>query len=409
MSHLLALGGVACTTKTTILNKLAKHHNIVVHLNDYKELHDKYNFDHRVGGILFSALRIKNDCMHANDYDNVHVFDRHPMESLVYATMHNGIDDESTLETFNVCKRMGLFDNWNFVLLTPASNSEMEIVKMMKRRDNKIDKYTIDYVTEQYRKFQLWRTVTKAETIAVDLRADIGLQQDRIVARIVNKIFRDWMCFPDKMYRLAFKLPLLHNKIAAFNFEGTLICSEYVVAYTTTTTNADNEDIVAAIANIDVNDKAIANTNNFAADNFSSASTGAATAVDCVSWRIKYTDIRSKFVRLLKEKYTIVIMANEAGSVAHTREKIEKFCKAINVPMFAVFSTPDNRKYKKPNVGLMEHFALQQKLNLAASFYCGNDSDGVLNCDYKFAKNCNVNFIYDFEMFDHESAYETFV
>ncbi|QWO71640.1 NRK1 [Orgyia pseudotsugata single capsid nuclopolyhedrovirus] len=368
MSQMLALGGVACTTKTSILKRLQLLHSeeFVVHLHDYKELNDKYNFDARTGGILFAAYRTGDAAAYRRDYKRVHVFDRQPMEALVYATVHQDVDNADALRMFNTCKSMGLCDGWTNVLLEPVDGTEELVAEQMRARDNKLDVYSAEYVVKQKNKFRLWRTVVDGDALTVDWRANLNAQQDSIVAAVRSKL-EIWQIVNGDNGTIdvaiyAHRLPLLTNKIAGFDLNGTLIETK----------------------------------------------SGGVFAMNDNDWKLKYTNTTNKLTELLDADYTIVVMTNEQGITKNTnltalssafKKKIETLCRTIDLPMFVVASC--RTKYRKPRTGLFECVRKKQPmLNVEKSFYCGNNADGT-NCnDLQFAENCGIKFYYDYKYFN---------
>jgi DNA 3'-phosphatase len=363
MSHLVSLGGVACTTKTTILKRINEMYNknIIVHLEDYKELNDKYQFDRRVGSLLYAGYRCKNNEQYKYDFDNVHIFDRQPMESLIYATIKDNINETDSLNIFESSRKMDFHSNWISFILTTAENTENILVKKMKKRDNKLDDYTVHYVKEQNKKYKLWNRVFKDEEIVIDWRQDIIQQQNNIIKAIDNKIFHNWHHNDNGLLIYDYKIPLIRNKIAGFDLDGTLICTK----------------------------------------------SGNASSKTHSDWKLKYLDIREKFVELLKNDYCIVIMTNElglSGNLANLKRRIENVCKEINVPMLVLISTTMN-KYRKPCTGMFEYLQQnrQQHIDIKNTFYCGDNANGTFNTDSVFAKGLGIKFYYDFDYFSMES------
>ncbi|AWW14455.1 nrk-1 [Hyposidra talaca nucleopolyhedrovirus] len=360
MSYLLAIGGVACTTKTTILSKLKNSvYNIVVHLDDYKELHDRFQFDPSAGELLFASYRMKKDMVHAKDYDHVHVFDRHPLESLVYHSIHRQLDDKTAMSTFESSYRMGLHDGWQSLLLKPEENTDAIVKKRMKMRDNGLDTYSIEYVQMQKRRFDAWRAAIGCDVFVIDWRENMDAQQDQLVETIRSKIYK-WQFHHGGLVTYSHRLPMFKNKIAAFDLNGTLITPR----------------------------------------------SGGAFAESTSDWRLKYANIRKKFLQLLRDNFSIVIMANRIGlnetNLHDYKNQIEGVCKEINLPMHVLIAIQTNN-YRRPNTGMFEYLIKQQALiDFDSSFYCGDNLHGNNNTDSQFAKNCGLKFYYDFDFFDAE-------
>ncbi|ABI35797.1 nicotinamide riboside kinase 1 [Ectropis obliqua nucleopolyhedrovirus] len=355
MSHLLALGGVACTTKTTILKNLQKYDdNIVVHLDDYKELNDKFDFDCRVGSLLFAAYRSKNDIVHLKDYKNVHIFDRQPMEALIYVAINQNMSDEDAIKMYETCVAMGLCDNWLSLLLKPIEHSFDRLVKMMKKRNNNLDVCTREYVTNQNHQFYLWQNATHWPNRVINCRENIDAQQESIVNTLLGMIY-EWCDHHNGFIEYKYKLPIIKNKIAIFNLENTLICTK---------------------------SRAVQQQNE-------------------TDWQLKYTTIHDTFVNLLDNDYSIFIMTNQMNTknLSQLKQKIKLICKTIQLPLTVYISTQFNN-YRKPRTGMFEHLMVKQPfVDFTNSFYCGDNLNGLTNADSLFAKNCNLKFYYDFNFF----------
>ncbi|AIU41333.1 nrk1 [Sucra jujuba nucleopolyhedrovirus] len=352
MSYMLAIGGVACTTKTTILKKMENLNGVVVHLVDFKELHDKFKFDTRIGEVLYPAYRIKHFDRCSKDYENVHVFDRHPMESLVYASMRNGLTDEEALHSFEDCQEMGLDEGWKSILLMPERNTENVLTKMMKLRDNKLDTYSNEYVLMQKKRFKMWKNVMNCDEIVMDWKGDITAQQNAIINTITSRLYK-WSHPNDGFYTYSYRMPVLKHKVAGFDLNGTLIES-----------------------------------------------------VDCFcnsnEWQLKYSTTRTKLIKLLDKDYTIVVFVNYLLTDKNSemlKQKIERVCKTINLPLFVYIAVGINN-YRKPNTKMFEHILSSRPLlDLSKSFYCGDNSNGTNNVDSSFASNCKLKFYYDCDFF----------
>ncbi|ABY65824.1 nicotinamide riboside kinase 1 [Orgyia leucostigma nucleopolyhedrovirus] len=357
MSQMIALGGVACTTKTTILKKLKslKLDDIEVHLHDYKELNDLYNFDPRTGGMLFAAYRTGDAAAYRRDYKRVHVFDRQPMEALVYAAIHHNLNDSESLCAFLKCKKMGLCDGWVSVVLEPADGTEEIVVEKMRQRDNKLDVYSTQYVIDQKNKFNQWRDVVGGDKFTVDWRVNVVAQQDAIVAAIRSKLSM-WREMGDGVLLYGYRLPLLTHKIAAFDLSGVIVVTK----------------------------------------------SGETFSQNSFDWKIKHENLIDRFTELLDDDYTIIIMTDEASAYktvnASFKRKIETVCRRIGLPVLAAVSC--SFKCRKPNSGLFERVrSMQPLIDLNQSFYCGGDDDDKSSRGVQFAANCGIKFYNDVSFF----------
>nr|QGX02317.1 pnk [Mamestra configurata nucleopolyhedrovirus A] len=359
MSYNLALGGVACTTKTTILKKLGKREGITVHFTDYKELHDKYQFDHRVGSLLYAAHRFK-DYERLNGMNcGVHVFDRHPMEALVYETANKNISLDDTETIMRQCVDMGFMQHWKCLVIRIKPHTESHIVRMMRKRNNGIDRVDATYVTEQNARFGVFAKVVGADEYDIDCSGNIGEQQGEI-ERYIMSLINKWHVVDDSLYVYERRLPIVKPKIAAFDLDGTLIETK----------------------------------------------SGNIFPIDAHDWQWKYANVGHMLLQLLMDEYTIVIITNQLGvSTGKLKEKemrtrIESVCELLAIPMIVMAATKAD-KYRKPCSGAMQYLLTRQpNINVAESFFCGDNVCGTCKNDSDFAKACNMKFVYDHEFFD---------
>ncbi|AXS67767.1 Nrk1 [Cryptophlebia peltastica nucleopolyhedrovirus] len=338
MSYLFALGGVACTTKTTILKRLEDRiPHARVHLEDYKELHDKYNYPSNVGGMLFAAYRSKSAETYKRDHSRFHIFDRQPMEALVYSAVFQDMPEQESEQAFEICKNMGLCDGWKSLILRVKQGSENEIVKMMKKRNNGLDIHEADYVTKQNEKFDCWRRVMNYDEIIVDTKVSLDEQQEEIINYILKIIFRWEITNSLSIYH--HRLPILKNKVAIFDL---------------------NETIMLKVNN---------------------------------NWQFKYDNIVYKFTNLINQDFTIVLVSNFSKD-----REIEDVCKQIAVPMFVMMS--HTIQYKLPSTGFFEKLLqMNPSIDCKNSFFCGDNHNGTTNKDTVFAHACGIKFKYENDMF----------
>ncbi|AGR56854.1 nrk1 [Hemileuca sp. nucleopolyhedrovirus] len=368
MSHLLALGGVACTTKTTLLKKLKTFNNVVVHLDDLKEIHNRYNFDRRIGELLFAAYRTKDTGSYMRDYKNVHIFDRQPVESVVYSVIYQKMTDDESLKAIEVCKKMGLCDNWMSFVFVPADNSQDTLLLKMKQRANQLDMETIEYIEQQTKYFHIWSNVMGFEEITVDWNADINEQQNKILQTIHETIYKWTDDYADSgLYMYSFKIPIIKNKIAGFDLDGTLI-------------DAIEKDI-------EVGDTAVRD------------------------WKLKYSDIEERFVKLLDDDFTLVVMCdlsaayNDKLLVTDFKKKIEEVCSEIGLPMIVIVATKHEDDDRKLMTKMFDHLKKISSgaIDLDRSFFCGNSNDGAFYNDLQFAKDYGIKFIHDSDFFKQKT------
>ncbi|AGC36320.1 hypothetical protein TF1A_00106 [Chrysodeixis chalcites SNPV TF1-A] len=337
MSYLLSLGGVACTTKTTILRQIVqdKIPNVVVHFDDYKELHDRYQFDHRMGSELFAAYRNANDTVFKNDYMNVHIFDRQPMESLVYSSLRHKINKNISYYMYINSANMGLHDGWKSVILrTHPSNDEL-FVEMMKKRDNKIDMYTRGYIREQNNRFNLWSKAVDATELYVNLQNNdikrLTQEQNNIKNYIVNQIY-NVECL-DGLVVYKFRLPIIQDRIALFSYDYLL--------WNLLSFNPQR----------------------------------------------RYRFVVEKMIRLLDNKFTLIFMCHL--KLNEVNEHINYLCKTLNLPLIMMIAT-ENNKYCVPRSGCVDYLTnLNPKINRTQSRYYGNFNSSM---EEDYATNNSVQF-----------------
>lgn len=362
MSYQLSLGGVACTTKSTLLGKLRKYMNITVHLSDYKELHDKYKFDHRVGSLLYASHRYMTDRNDDDDdYDSwltLHVYDRHPLEALIYDTMNQQINLEDTCKIFKQCVEMGFMQNWKCIIVRVKPGTESYVVSMMKKRNNGIDRMDEQYVRDQNERFGAFAKCVGADEYVIDCSGNINEQQKELERYIANMVYK-WSVVNDSLHVYEYRLPILTNKIAGFDLDGTLIETRSGEVYSR-------------------------------------------TAID---WKWKYDTVYQTFANLVNQGYTIVIVTNQLGistgkvSLNEMRKKIHYVCNAMGLPIIVLMSTKMD-KYRKPSTGTMEYLISRQPgIDLSQSFFCGDNVNGTLCNDSNYAKACGIKFMYDFNYF----------
>ncbi|AUV65330.1 NRK1 [Alphabaculovirus myunipunctae] len=358
MSYTIALGGVACTTKTSILKKFSKHYGIKVHLSDYKELHDTYEFDHRVGSLLYAAYNVMSNAKYLTDYNTMHMFDRHPMEALVYESINKEMSVEDTRRALQDCVKMGFFKYYKCVVMRAKPHTEKQIVRMMKKRNNRIDRLDEDYVRQQDERFAVFAEVVSADEYEIDCTGDLNEQQREIETNLLNTIYR-WTLIDDSLHVYEHRLPIIRNKIAAFDLDGTIIETK----------------------------------------------SGRVYSENAYDWKFKYTSVVQNFIDLLRSGYTIVVVTNQLGvtegkvSAEEMRAKIEYVCTALSVPLVVMMATRKDR-YRKPRTGTMEYLLTRQpNIKKRESFFCGDNVNGTLAHDSDYARACNMKFLYDFEYF----------
>lgn len=127
-------------------------------------------------------------------------------------------------------------------------------------------------------------------------------------------------------------------------------------------------------------------------------------------WKFLYNNVKEileklvQLVPLYETKYCIIIISNQLKINNETfMEKINEIQKQLNLELKFLCSIKKN-KYRKPMTGFFDK--LIENINIdKRSFYCG-DAAGrekdFSDCDYKFAKNCCINFKLPEEIFENK-------
>lgn len=139
-----------------------------------------------------------------------------------------------------------------------------------------------------------------------------------------------------------------------------------------------------------------------------STKSGKVFPVDKDDWKIKYTNVIPNLKKLYKKNYSIIIFTNQNGigkniSLQDFIDKCENILQYIDLPItFYISLKSNNKKFRKPNTGMLEYHHSKYKIDKNNSFYVGdawskryswNDSD------LKFAKNFGINFFNDKQFF----------
>ncbi|AUF81622.1 nicotinamide riboside kinase 1 [Malacosoma neustria nucleopolyhedrovirus] len=356
MSHLLALSGVACAVKSRILKRLEKFYEnetIVVHYNDYTKISDFYSLDATVGEILYAAYRCKDEESFKKDFNYAHIFDCTPLEqSLVMKSVRDDYTLCKSETIYKQCKEMGLCEGWKSIVLNVEKNVEKQLSGSSPCLHNvyneKIEKY-----------FKIWTCVMQFQsyTIGGNCKETLDDHENNIVKLIHDTLYK-WRDNNDGLMVYEYRMPLFRSKIASFDLDDTLITTK----------------------------------NNLS---FSKAP---------LEWQFKYNNVKEKFIELLDKDYCIMIVLNTTITTLRDedtlKKAIESICRALNLPLVVYVSTKFN-KYRKPNTGIFENLVAGKYLiNFKKSFHCGDNDNGTSRADSKFATNCNVNFFYDFDVFE---------
>jgi DNA 3'-phosphatase len=362
MSHLLALGGVACSVKSKILkcvDEFYENDNVVVHYNDYTKVSDFYAFDANAGEILYAAYRCKDDESFKKDYNHAHIFDCTPLEqALVMKSARDNYNYCKSETIYKQCKEMGLCDGWKSIVLNVDCNVEKRL-SSSSSSSLRLNNVCREKVREY---FKIWTYVMQFQSYNIDRgnsKETIDDHENNIIKLVHDTLYKWRENIDDGLMVYEYRMPLFRSKIASFDLDETLV----------TTATGDSF--------------------------FSKAP---------LEWQFKYDNIKEKFIELLNDEYCIMIIVNAAITTTHRdngtlKKAIESICRALNLPLVVYVSTKFN-KYRKPNTGIFEDLVAGKYLiDFKKSFHCGDNDNGTSRSDSKFASNCNVNFFYDFDVF----------
>lgn len=187
----VALDGVACTTKSTILNRLATTNKYNVHMVDYKEVSDLLHLgeDPVLDAIIYTLYR-SSFTKHETLDGSKHLFDREPGSSLLYRLIFNNASVETITKYCELLKRVKETQSTKYVslILMPKSGQEDIVVNMMTKRGNGIDWLDAEYVRRQCKVFTVWARVMNYKIMYVDYMENLEAQQDKICKEI-DKLF----------------------------------------------------------------------------------------------------------------------------------------------------------------------------------------------------------------------------
>lgn len=179
----LAIDGVACTTKSTILQRLNADDRYCVHMSDYKEVCDmlKLGADRVLDGMVYIMHRltlIDADKLRRN------VFDREPASSVLYRLVFDDATPETINKYCNIILKTGINKKWRSIILLPCDGQDHLVVEMMKKRNNGYDWMDLEYVQRQRKVFKIWAFVMGYDVFYIDYTKDLTVQQDEIIAKI---------------------------------------------------------------------------------------------------------------------------------------------------------------------------------------------------------------------------------
>ena len=122
-------------------------------------------------------------------------------------------------------------------------------------------------------------------------------------------------------------------------------------------------------------------------------------------WKFLYNNINDILESYHNNNYSIIIITNQAKTDSKTIiTKITNICKKLENIEICVFIANKRNKFRKPSPCFYYDIINTEEKYNSKSFYCG-DAAGRRNdhsdCDYKFAKNCNILFKLPEQIFDN--------
>ena len=186
----IALDGVACTTKSTILNRLAKTNKYTVHMVDYKEVSDLLNLgeDPVLDGMIYTMYRA-SFTKHETVDGTKHIFDREPASALLYRMIFADSNTEQITRYCELLKRVKEAQSTKYesIILMPKCGQEHIVVGMMTKRGNGIDWLDVEYVRRQCKVFTIWAQVMNYKIMYVDYTKNLDEQQTRICEEVEKR------------------------------------------------------------------------------------------------------------------------------------------------------------------------------------------------------------------------------
>nr|AUF82026.1 hypothetical protein [Cryptophlebia leucotreta granulovirus] len=183
----IALDGVACTTKSTVLSQMAKMNKYSVHMIDYKEITDllHLNKDNILDGMIYMMYRFNYQVKNTN---RRHLFDREPTSAILYRLIFSDHDDETIEMYCNIikCLKNQQREQWKSIILVPCYGQESVVVDMMTKRNNGIDCLNEEYVHRQRHVFLIWARVMDYKIVYIDYNKNLDIQQESIKKYLEN-------------------------------------------------------------------------------------------------------------------------------------------------------------------------------------------------------------------------------
>ncbi|CAH2088321.1 unnamed protein product [Euphydryas editha] len=174
------IDGVACLTKTTLLQRLENEHpDWAIHYSDYAAFVEKFDLDCGDGqknSLLYTANRFKWEV----DPRQVNIFDRHPVTTIVYSYVFEKVCNmDKMMKHFQVAKAIS--PPCKGIVLLPKPGQYELVVNQMKKRNSVLDSINLEYVKKQTTIFRVWAQVFEFPVFEVDY-LNLDQEQDKIVS-----------------------------------------------------------------------------------------------------------------------------------------------------------------------------------------------------------------------------------
>ncbi|UXX41826.1 nicotinamide riboside kinase [Psilogramma increta granulovirus] len=186
----ITLDGVACTTKSTILKRLAKTNKYTVHMSDYKEVSELLELgeDTVLDAIVYTMYRsafTKHETLKCSK----HIFDRDPASSLFYRMVAANSSTEQITKYCKILKSVkeAQHTKYESIILIPMSGQEEIVVSMMTQRGNGIDWLDVEYVRRQCKVFTIWAQMMNYKIIYIDYTKNLYEQQTKICEEVEKR------------------------------------------------------------------------------------------------------------------------------------------------------------------------------------------------------------------------------
>lgn len=182
--------GVACLGKTTLLRKI----QAMSGFEDEVLFTDYFEFCEKTGDVL-NTVHTKEKFSIFNTWYNkllndssAKFIDRSPLSGSFYRWINGDYSDEYIKRALHLYEATGIFEGYLYVVFLPMEGTETYLLENMKRRNNGIDMYTLDYIKNQIHVFKLIiETFPKyVKMIVIDPSKNFDVQQNDIIKQLTD-------------------------------------------------------------------------------------------------------------------------------------------------------------------------------------------------------------------------------